>query len=308
MNPPVPPMSGTAKRFVRDTRKGLAMKTVLVLLVLSFCSLVSWKFIFRNVVEVKSTLDGAMQKCFVFVPDNYRENQKTPLLVQLHSWGGDYAEKTKVVQHPANKRGWLAICPNYRGDNKNPMACASKFAIQDIVDAVDYMCGKYNVDKNRIYLCGGSGGGHMALVMAAKHPEIWAAVASFVPITDIKKWYQENDPLTAPMASVAEKRNAEVIRNDIIGVCGGDPEKDFAAGRECMARSPITFLEGAKDLDLLIVSGRYDEDVPYHHGEDAYKKLLAAGSKNVRFVLADRGHYIDIEEGCAYLEQFTKRG
>ena len=304
MNPPVPPMSGTAKRFVRDARKGLAMKTVLILLVLSFCSLVVWKFIFRNVVEVKSTLDGAMQKCFVFVPDNYRENQKTPLLVQLHSWGGDYAEKKKDVQLPVNKRGWLAICPNYRGNNNNPMACASKFAIQDIVDAVDYMCGKYNVDKNRIYLCGGSGGGHMALVMAAKHPEIWAAVASFVPISDIKKWYQENDP--SFFANATDKRSVIQNRNAIIGVCGGDPWKDAVAERESMARSPITFIEGAKTLPLLIVSARFDDGVPYHHGEDVYKKLLEAGAENVKFVLAERGHYIDIEEGCAFLERFTK--
>ncbi|MEI8340867.1 MAG: alpha/beta fold hydrolase [Verrucomicrobiota bacterium] len=254
---------------------------------------------------IKSSLDGVLQKCVVLLPEGYSRNTAAPLLVQLHSWGGNYQEKVNDVTVPAGKRGWIALCVDYRGGNTNQTACASEFAIQDIVDAVHYMRDHYNIDKKRIYLCGASGGGHMALVMAAKHPELWTAVVSFVPITDLKKWYQEMDPATETGKAAGEPINKEV-RLNISNVCGGDPTRGGKPEEAAVARSPITFIEGAKDLDLWIISGKSDNLVPYHHGEDAYKKLVAAGSTKVKFTLADKGHYIDIEEGCAFLEKFSK--
>ena len=263
---------------------------------------------FPTEIQVPSSLDGAMQKCLVSFPEGYRPNEKTPLLVQLHAWGADYTHKSKEVVAPAGKRGWIAICVDYRGGNDNPKACASEFAVQDILDAVNFMCAKYAIDKHRIYLCGGSGGGSMALVMAAKHPELWAAVVSFVPMTDLKKWYEEMDPASAT-GKVAEKSSPgfpRTIRRNIEAVCGGDPTQGGSAAEICAARSPLHFIERAKDVNLLIISGEADKLVPYHHGADAYKRLLAAGSTTARFVLADQGHYVDIEEGCVFLENFGK--
>src|SRR3990172_13315533 len=124
-------------------------------------------------LQVKSTLDGEMQSCILYVPAKYDKEKPAPLLVMLHSWGGNYQEKAKLAIPEAEKRGWIAILPNYRNGNATPKACGSKFAVQDIVDAVHYVCDKHNVDKTRLYLLGGSGGGHMALVMAATHPAPW---------------------------------------------------------------------------------------------------------------------------------------
>jgi len=269
--------------------------------------LLSLRTVTGEEIQIKSSLDGALQKCEVLVPEGYTKDKATPLLVQLHSWGGDYKEKVQKVTAPAGKRGWIALCVDYRGGNTNQMACASEFAIQDIVDAVHYMCDHYNIDKKKIYLCGGSGGGHMALVMAAKHPELWTAVVSFVPITDLKKWYQEMDPTTETGKAANEPEGFnKSVRLNVETICGGDPTLGGKPEETAAARSPITFIEGAKNLDLLIISGKSDNLVPYHHGEDAYQKLVAAGSKKVKFTLANKGHYIDIEEGCAFLEKFSK--
>ena len=259
-------------------------------------------------IQVKSSLDGVMQKCAVSFPAGYNKEKETPLLVQLHAWGANYTNKAKDVVAPAGKRGWISICVDYRGGNSNKMACASDFAIQDIVDAVNYMCDHYKIDKKRIYLCGGSGGGHMCLVMAAKHPEIWAAAVAYVPITDLKKWYEEMDPSTPTGKAANDPKDFnKTVRQNIKAICGGDPTKDEKAIKAAADRSPITFIEKAKDLNILIVSGKSDNLVPYHHGEDAYKKLIAAGSTKAKFILANKGHFIDIEEGCVFLEKFSKK-
>ena len=42
-----------------------------------------------------------------------------------------------------------------------------------------------------IYLFGGSGGGHAALLATAYKPELWNTVISYVPIVDIRKWHAE---------------------------------------------------------------------------------------------------------------------
>ncbi|NOZ20411.1 MAG: prolyl oligopeptidase family serine peptidase, partial [Planctomycetes bacterium] len=89
---------------------------------------------------------------------------------------------------PALERGWLLVLPNFRGPNlpknpKAPEACASIPAQHDVIDSVNYMIANFNVDKKRIYLTGGSGGGHMAHMMAAKYPDLWAGVSAWVSIT-----------------------------------------------------------------------------------------------------------------------------
>ena len=45
-------------------------------------------------------------------------------------------------------------------------AGASLLAQRDVLDAVRYMQGAFTLDDTRLYLLGGSGGGHMSLMMA----------------------------------------------------------------------------------------------------------------------------------------------
>ncbi len=261
-------------------------------------------------IQVKSTLDGESQPCTFFVPDQYDAQVSTPLVVCLHSWGGNYKEKADKIIPEARKRGWLAILPNYRNGNHSPKACGSKFAVQDIVDAVNYVVETCNVDKNRIYLVGGSGGGHMSLVMAAQHPEIWAAVSCWCPISDLKKFYDEMDPASesGKAADKEAKKFTEGIRTGLTKSCGGAPGISPEVDREYQERSPITFISKAKDVSLFIHHGAKDVLVAPHHGEDAYQALIAAGATNVTFNLHPGGHTIDMAIACDEIAKRHKVG
>lgn len=113
-----------------------------------------------------------------------------PLLVSLHIWSKNYKMPNPIPPKWCAAHNWAYIAPDFRGPNKTPQALGSDFAVQDIVDAVEWAKKKANIDPNRIYLLGGSGGGHMSLLMAGRHPEIWAGVAAFCPITDVAEWYR----------------------------------------------------------------------------------------------------------------------
>ena len=67
----------------------------------------------------------------------------------------------------------------------------SKAAISDIILATEYVISKFDIANKEIYLFGGSGGGHAALLATAYKPELWNTVISYVPIVDIRKWHAE---------------------------------------------------------------------------------------------------------------------
>jgi acetyl esterase/lipase len=143
------------------------------------------------------------------------------------------------------KRGWAFISPEFRGPNDKPEACASAQARQDVLDAVDYMVRRGGIDERRIYLLGGSGGGHMALVMAAHAPKRWRAVSAWVPITDLAAWHAESVARGAKYAAMMEK------------CCGGKPD-DAAAREQYRLRSPLPFLAAAQGLPIAIETGISD--------------------------------------------------
>ena len=101
-----------------------------------------------------------------------KSKEKRPLLVGLHTWSGGYEQAGGEATYArwCMENDWHFIHPHFRGPNWTPDACGSDKVVQDIVDAVKYMSQHHNVDTNRIYLVGVSGGGYAALLLAARAP------------------------------------------------------------------------------------------------------------------------------------------
>jgi len=225
----------------------------------------------KMAVDVTSTKDGTPQKVVYYQPETAAKNlagPAVPLLVFLHSWSGSIEQAPSLVGL-AKHRGWVMIAPAFRGINNHPEACASDLASQDIVDAVEYAKSHARIDTDRIYLVGGSGGGHMSLVMAARAPDLWAGVSAWVPISDLTAWHAE---------STARKNNyAKMIEQ----CCGGKPGP--ATEAEYRHRSPLFHLAAAKGVPLDINTGIHDGhtgSVPVSHSLRAFN-VLATPDKQV---------------------------
>ena len=225
----------------------------------------------KMAVDVTSTKDGTPQKVVYYQPETAAKNlagPPVPLLVFLHTWSGSI-EQGPMLVGLAKQRGWVMIAPAFRGINNHPEACASDLASQDIVDAVEYAKNHARIDTDRIYLVGGSGGGHMSLVMAARAPGLWAGVSAWVPISDLTAWHAE---------STARKNNyAKMIEQ----CCGGKPGP--ATEAEYRHRSPLFHLAAAKGVPLDINTGIHDGhtgSVPVSQSLHAFN-VLAAPDKQV---------------------------
>ena len=220
-------------------------------------------------IHVKSTLDGTMQPSRLWVPEG-EAAKPAPLLVSLHSWSGDYTQDRSDWQTEAVAREWIYLQPNFRGVNDHPEACGSPLARQDILDAIDWVVERHNVDTSRIYLGGASGGGHMSLLMAARHPERFSAVSAWVGITDLEDWYRFHSRNGEP------ERYAQMIAAS----CGGPPGASAEVDEQYRDRSSIHFLQQAVGLPLDIAAGVKDGktgSVPIRHSLRAFNVVAKAG-------------------------------
>lgn len=171
-----------------------------------------------------------------------------PLLVALHTWSFDFRHPSaRGFAERCAERNWHLIFPNFRGPNNHPEGCGSELAVSDIVDAVRYMCERFPVDESRVYLTGGSGGGYGTLLLAGRHPELWAAASAWCPISDLVAWHRQCRG--GKYAHYSEHIEAS---------CGGDPQSDPAARQEAERRSALTHLAGAAGLPLDIATGIHD--------------------------------------------------
>lgn len=237
-------------------------------------------------IMVTSSLDKTIQPNLFYAASD----RNRPLLVGLHTWGMNRLNQIENLLPVARRNDWNLLLPEFRGANllENPNskdACASPKAKQDVLDAIEYVKTNYGIDETNILLFGASGGGHMALMLAAYAPKLWRAICSFVPITDVRRWYDENPD----------------YRESIAACCGdAEDEKNSAVYRE---RSPIYYTQEIAKATVKIYSGKWDPIVPCHHGLDLYLRIFDQNPEaKVYFEMFDGGHEMLIPEAEAWLK------
>lgn len=217
-------------------------------------------------VTFQSTADGSQQPALFYSPPG---SEAVPLLVGLHTWSYNYHSPEPAYALWCLKKGWAFVRPDFRGANSTPQACGSELAVQDIVDAVRYAQAHANIDPNRIYLAGVSGGGHAALLLAGRHPEIWAGVSAWCPIEDLAAWHAHHTVDGKP----------DKYARGMEAACGGAPGTNEAVDQEYRKRSPSAWLAQAKGLPLDINAGIRDGhqgSVPVSHSLNAYNRVAFA--------------------------------
>ena len=216
-------------------------------------------------IQLASTLDGTCQPSLLWVPESARA-RPAPLLVYLHSWSGDYRQNNSPWHKEAVSREWIYLHPNFRGPNKRPEACGSELARQDVLDSIDHVLANNKVDTSRIYLAGSSGGGHMAMLMAAYAPHRFSAVSAWVGISDLAEWYRFHlkDGKPKPYARM------------VVASCGGPPGVSPDVDAQYRARSPIFHLHKVGDLPIDLNAGIHDGhkgSVPISHTLRAFNVI-----------------------------------
>ncbi len=204
-----------------------------------------------------------------------------PLVVALHTWSHDHRKAFDEYAEYAQKHNWTFIFPKFRGPNWTKEACGSDFVVSDIEDAVTFAKKNAPVDNDRVYLVGGSGGGHCALLLAGRRPDLWTAVSAWCPPADLIRWYNE---------SVKRKLK---YHEHIFKACGGDPNTDDSARAEARIRSSNTWLPNVQNKCIIDINhGVLDWSVPVSQGIRAFNILAGEkerfAEKDIEFITKKR--------------------
>ena len=112
----------------------------------------------------------------------------------------------------------------------------------------------------------------MALLMAGMCPEYFKCIASYVPITDLETWVEQN------------KKYAP----NVLACCSDSAE-------QMKKRSPINYLDTIARANLKIFHGKFDPVVPFTHSLNLYNALIEKyPDARVYLDIFDGGHEINI--------------
>ena len=221
-----------------------------------------------KIITITSSLDQKPQSAYFYQSTS---NNPKPLVISLHTWSNGFVQKDPLAQICIDKN-FTYIHPDFRGRNNNPEACGSKFAIQDIEDAISFGLTLPNVDPSEVHVIGTSGGGYSTLLtyMNTKHKV--KTFSAWVPISDIEKWFYESQGRGNRYAlDIAMCTNPGKTIN----------ENAYTVGiEEARKRSPIymkTPTSERKNCQLFIYSGVHDGytgSVPVSQSLNMYNKLV----------------------------------
>ena len=119
--------------------------------------------------------------------------------------------------------------------------------LEDYLDGIEFLAGRYGVDRERVGIYGGSYGGFMTFMALFRAPEAFAAGAALRPVVD---WMHYNNGYTARILNTPEV----------------DPEA-------YQRSSPINHAAGLQ-APLLIASGMQDDNVFFQDSVQLVQRLI----------------------------------
>ncbi|MBU0711031.1 esterase family protein [bacterium] len=139
-----------------------------------------------DTVVIKSKALGSKPKAVVVVPDSYNQvKDYFPVLYLLHGWSGSFQDWPDHIDlRPLSDRyQMIIVCPDggYAGWYlDSPIPKESQYETYLSQEVIRYIDKHYRTvaDSEGRFICGLSMGGHGAVRMLAKHPELYAAAGS----------------------------------------------------------------------------------------------------------------------------------
>ena len=120
---------------------------------------------------------------WVFKPKNYNSNEKLPLMFLLHGYSGNYKQWDNIMnaQKYADEYHMIIVCPDGLFSSwyiNSPAKADWQFETFFFDELYPDVKKRYNVDDRNIFISGLSMGGHGALYLFIKKPELFSGAGS----------------------------------------------------------------------------------------------------------------------------------
>ncbi len=154
-----------------------------------------------DTLDVYSPSMDKLSRCIVILPADYSlQGDRYPVLYLLHGWSGNYAgwltEAPQLRQHADNHQ-MIIICPDGGYDSwylDSPVDSTVRYETyisKELTAYIDYYYHTRKAAKGRA-IAGLSMGGHGAITLAAKHPDLFGAAGSMCGGLDLRP-FKRND-------------------------------------------------------------------------------------------------------------------
>ena len=176
-------------------------------------------------------------------------------------------------------KGFGVFVPNVRGSTGYGLAYTKHVDRDwggkdrlDFVHGLKLLAEDPRLDTRRTGVVGRSYGGYMSLMLAGRHPGLWAAAVDMFGPYDLVTFSERIPPTWKPYYKLAI----------------GDPD-DPADRKELVERSPRTHLHQLA-CPLLVIQGANDPRVVVQESRDLVEALKAQGKQVELLVFEDEGH------------------
>ena len=150
-----------------------------------------------SIVDTVSTYSASMKKqikAVVIRPDSYDREKELPVVYLLHGYSDDYAgwiAKAKGFEKAADLYKCMIVCPDGGFSSwywDSPVDSSFRYETYISKELVGWIDSKYKTIKNKKgrAITGLSMGGHGALYLAFKHPDVFGAAGSMSGGVDIR--------------------------------------------------------------------------------------------------------------------------
>lgn len=235
-------------------------------------------------LDLKHDSEDAVKSFTALYLSPETEERKLPLIVWPH--GGPHSNFVNSFSIEAalfTMMGFASLQVNYRGSTgagqDSVQFLLKRVGDTDVKDcklATDYALKTFtSIDPNKVCLTGGSHGGFLVTHLSGQYPDVYAAVVSRNPVTDVASMFNSTD--IADWCAV--EAGFEFTEK------GPVSEEQLLAMRRC---SPIAHVHKVKAPTALML-GSGDKRVPHFQGLE-YARRLKANGVPTRIYMYDDNH------------------
>lgn len=168
-----------------------------------------------DTLKIKSFAMNKLISNLIILPEAYTNNgNKFSVLYLLHGAGDDYkgwVSKVPAIKEYADLYNFIIVCPDGEGTSWyfdspiDPKMQFETYISKELIRTIDQ---KYSTlpQKNDRAITGLSMGGHGALYLALKHPDIWGAAGSMSGGVDFRS-FPNNWDIAKRLGSYAENKD-----------------------------------------------------------------------------------------------------